>query len=244
MDTININTRVLLKEPRGFIRLLQVLFAILAWSTTASFTTTSIMEIACPNEFGQRNQTFYPAPYKISYPFDLRNTSVDAPKDCTEDDTDMIGQKFPIDFSATAMLYVLISVVSLLYAIAAGVYYCMFTVKYETDPLVPMVDLCITLLLTILWVILTITWGLNVSDLKHYVHPMYISNHVSICQNANVSCHVKELGKWSSLSVSIGCGFMCIMLWLGSTWYTFKETTLHKKPTYQTTTQTVQQAGM
>lgn len=231
MDHFNI--RVLIKEPRGFIRLLQILFSVLAWSTTAGFLTTSTLHIYCPEA------TPFTVEYNISYPFDLRQTEVSAPYNCT-DDTDVVQDTFPIDFSSTSMLYVFVCIISLLYAIASAAYYCFFTVKYENDVLAPMVDLCLTLMLTIFWIIITFTWALNVSDLKHYTHPHYFKDSLTVCQDPEANCQPTNPGKWSSLTVSIVCGFTCVLLWLGSTWFIFKETTLHKKQAYrqQTTTAT------
>lgn len=233
MDQLNI--RVLIKEPRGFIRLLQILFSILAWSTTANFLTISTLHIYCSDA------TPFTVEYKIEYPFDLKNTEVSAPFNCT-DDTNVITDKFPIDFSTSSMLYVLVSFISLVYASGAAIYYCLFTAKYETDPLKPMVDLCLTLLISICWIAITLTWALNVSDLKHYTHPNNFKEYLSVCQDVEANCQPSNPGKWSSLTVSIVCGFTCIVLWLGSTWFTFKETTLHKKQAYQTGGQPEQQS--
>lgn len=224
----NFNIRVLVKEPRGFIRILEVLFGALAWSTTASFMTISTLHIDCPNT------SPYTVEYRIEYPFDLTNTKVSSPANCT-DDAFVIEDNFPIDFSSTSMLYVLICATSLLYALGSLVYYCLLTAKYETDPLAPMVDLCVTLLFTILWIIITCAWALNVSDLKHYTHPHYFKDALAVCRDTDANCQPSNPGKWSSLTVSIVCGFTCVLLWLGSTWYIFKETALHKKQ-YQTTT--------
>lgn len=224
MDQINL--RVLIKEPRGFVRILQALFSILAWSTTAGFSTTSTLHIDCPDATGVAPE--FKFEYKISYPFDLREVEVEVPYNCS-DDTDVVQDSFPIDFSSTAMLYVLVCVLSLLYAIAAALCYCFLTARYESDPLAPMVDLCLTLLITILWIVITCAWALNVSDLKHYTHPHYFKDSLTVCQDPDANCQPSNPGKWSSLTVSIVCGFTCIVLWLGSTWFIFKETTLHRQ---------------
>lgn len=235
MDKFNL--RVLIKEPRGFNRLLQVVFSALAWSTTANFKTTTTLKIDCPSEKldDKSDQISHTVTIPVTYPFDLSNTGVAVLPNCTND-SNLVEEKFPIDFSSTSMLYVLICAISLFYAIGTLVYYCLYTAKYESDPLAPMVDLCLTLFMTILWIIITCIWALNVSDIKHYTHPRYFINQLSICTddiNA-ANCQTENPGKWSSLTVSIVCGFTCVVLWLSSTWYIFKETTLHKnkQPVY------------
>lgn len=221
-----INARVLIKEPRGFIRILQILFGLLACSTTAGFSTISTLHIDCPDA------TPFTVEYKVEYPFDLRNAEVSSPFNCT-DDTKVVTETFPIDFSFTSMLYKFVCMYSVLYAIGAAIYYCFFTEKYETNPLAPMVDLCLTLLFTIFWIFITCLWALNVCDLKHYTHPHYFKDFLSVCQDSEANCQPANPGKWTSLTVSIVCGFTSVVLWMGSTWFIFKETTLHKKQAYQ-----------
>lgn len=221
---------MLLKEPRGFVRILQAIFSILAWSTTAGFSTISTLHIDCPDSAP------FTVEYKIEYPFDLRNTEVAAPYNCT-DDTDVVNDTFPIDFSCTAMLYVLVCFISLVYSVGAAVHYCLFSSKYENDPLAPMVDLCATMLIAVFWIGITCVWALNISDLKHYTHPHYFKDSLTVCQDAEANCQPSNPGKWSSLTVSIICGFTCVVMWIGSTWFVFKETSLHKKPQFQTQTQ-------
>lgn len=228
---MNVNIRVLVKEPRGFTRILQILFSALAWSSIANFSTISILNVTCPPE-----EPTVPVEYKIEYPFDLRQTEVVAPNNCT-DDTLVAVEKFPIDFSTISMLYVLLCAISLFYALGSLFYYSVLTAKYETDPLAPMIDLGITFSILILWILLTFLWALNVSDLKHYTHPNYYMEHLSICESEVAKCETELPGKWTALTVSIVCGFTCIVLWAGSTWFIFKETSLHKKQPYQTTGQ-------
>lgn len=227
MDRVNL--RVLIKEPRGFIRILQILFSILAWLTTSGFKAKSTLHIDCPNEVFDDP---FKVEYKISYPFDLRQTELSVPADC-RDDTELVPKTFPIDFSATAMLYVLVCIISLLYATCILVCYCFLTARYESDPLAPMADLCATILIALFWIIITLIWALNVTDLKYYTHPHYFKDYLEVCQDQETNCQPSNPGKWSSLTVSIICGFTCIVLWLGSTWFIFKETTLHKQKQQQ-----------
>lgn len=220
MDSINIE--IITKEPRGFIRVLQVLFGIITWTLTASFSTTTSLSIDCDDGSN------YKAEYKISYPFDLSQTQIDVPLNCTHQST-IVGDSFPVDFSTTAMLFVAISVVSLLYSIACIFYYSTQAFKYETDPLAPMIDLCLTFLLAVCWTLLTLTWFLNVSDLKYYTHPHYFKQFLAVCEDQkSAHCEASTIGKWSPLTASVVCGLTNIVLYIGSIWFVFKETRLHR----------------
>ena len=63
-----------LKEPRGFIRLLQVIFAILAFSTTTSYNNTAEVEIRCKKTpaVGQETVVKHSSKYEVAYPFSVK----------------------------------------------------------------------------------------------------------------------------------------------------------------------------
>ena len=60
-------------------------------------------------------------------------------------------QKFPIDFSSSAQFYVATGVLSFLYAAAILAFYLLKTEQYATNPLLPVIDLGVTGVLTVFW---------------------------------------------------------------------------------------------
>lgn len=207
-----------------------MLFCIIVWSTTAGFSTITELQIDCPGD----NNT-YSVEYKVEYPFDAQENKVETPANCS-DETYVNTQTFPLDFSCSAMLYVLVCALSMFYALGCAILYSIYSQKYCSNPLIPMVDLSITLLLALVWLVMTCMWALNVSDLKHYTHPSYIKKFVSICEDKVSNCVPAHPGKWSSLNISVVAGFTCVLLWAASLWFVFKETTLHKGQSQVVTT--------
>jgi len=229
-DKPNINPSGLpfskLMEPRVIIRILQLIFAILAFSTTTSFDTQSTLQVTCP-PIKAKPQVFK-INYPIEYPFKFQDTPIMQKFNCSEG-IPIIQQKFPMDFTSSAQFFVATGVLGFLYAGAALGIYLAKSQQYATNPLLPVVDLGVTGVLTVFWVAGAAAWALGVSDIKYYTHPKYLSQHIFVCRDKSADCAVIDLGNWATLNISILTGFTSAFLWAMSCWFVFKETQFHQK---------------
>lgn len=224
---------LVLKEPRGMIRILQVIFAILAFATTTSFDTKSTLQVACPSrgkgavekaESAATSKIVYP----IEYPFKFHDAEIFERYNCSRN-MPMIQQKFPMDFSSSAQFFVATGVLAFLYAGAAIGLYMTKSIQYATNPLLPVIDLAVTALLALFWVAGSCAWALGVSDLRYYTHPRYLREHIYVCNDRSADCSPLDTGNWATLNISLLCGFTSAFLWCMSCWFVFKETTFHQK---------------
>ncbi|KAI1290810.1 Synaptophysin-like protein 1 [Halotydeus destructor] len=223
-----VNTLVM-KEPKGMIRAIQVAFALLCFLAVTGFETDSKMEVTCAPQARGGTGSKSAVSYKIEYPFNFKETSIWERYNCTKD-VPSIKQTFPIDFSGSAQLYVTTGVLSFLYAGAALGFYLVKTQHYESNPLLPVIDLGITALFTFFWLLGTLFWAVNVSDLKYYTNPKYLKKHIFICQaTSGVDCSTLDIGNWAALNISLVFGFANIFIWGMSCWFIFKETSFHQK---------------
>lgn len=224
---------MVLKEPRGMIRVLQVVFAILAFATTTSFDTTSTLQVTCPQSSKGRTEKSEAAltskiQYPIEYPFKFHEAVVFERYNCSRN-MPMIQQKFPMDFSSSAQFFVATGVLAFLYAGATIFVYLTKSQQYMMNPLVPVVDLAGTCLLALFWVAGSCAWALGVSDIKYYTHPRYLSEHIYVCNDRSADCSTVDPGNWATLNISLLSGFTSAFLWCMSCWFVFKETTFHQK---------------
>ena len=114
MLTEQANTEVL-KEPRGFIRCLQLLFAIVAFSTLANYSTQIAISIIC-KDFNP-GEEFRQFTRDVTYPFrvnQLEPIKVTGLCNITDDRVDDIG--FLGDFSSDAQFLVFTGVICFLYS--------------------------------------------------------------------------------------------------------------------------------
>lgn len=219
---------MVLREPRGMIRILQLIFAILAFSTTTSFDTKSILQVTCPPATKGGSPSLSKIEYPVEYPFKFQTTTIFEKYNCSKN-IPMIEQKFPMDFSSSAQFFVATGVLGLLYSGAALGLYLTKTPQYMTNPLLPVIDLGVTGLLALFWVAGSAAWALGVSDLKYYTHPKYLAKYIYICKDVESDCAVIDLGNWAPLNISLLTGFTNAFLWCMSCWFVFKETTFHQK---------------
>ena len=105
-------TQQVIKEPKGFIRIVQFVFAFLAVYTTAYFSTFTSFNINC---FEKKTVTIQ---YDVEYPFDFQNREIWANHSC-EKDTVLISYKFPMDFSSSPQFFVTVGTLSLHYTMGA-----------------------------------------------------------------------------------------------------------------------------
>lgn len=103
--------------------------------------------------------------------------------------------------------------------------------RYEQNALLPVLDLIGSSILSIFWIAGTTAWSAGVSDIKYYVNPDNLKEHLAICKDtkelSNV-CRTTFTGKYNGLSISIIFGFGCIVVWCASIWFVYKNTQFFK----------------
>jgi hypothetical protein len=221
---MNPSTEVL-KEPRGFIKFLEIVIAIFAFATTTSHHSESQFEVHCP-------ERAYPVTLQFSYPYKLDDTCFDSPicdstkkLNITESTTCVYG-----NYKSSAEFYVFVGVMAFLYALAALALYVFWDEQYQNNDNVPVVDFVITIVFAALWLISSSAWADALTKVKHYTDPADIWSDTKTnfpeCQGqiANVTCSVTSLGNFASLNVSIIFGFLNMVIWAGNLWFLYKET--------------------
>ncbi|TGZ58368.1 hypothetical protein CRM22_009661 [Opisthorchis felineus] len=149
------------KEPRGFIKLIQILFAICAFAITCDFSTNEKLSLKCPNE---------PviAECHLSYPFRIYENKIGV---CNSSETiNLYG-----DFSASAQFFVFTGVVVFLYCIAVSILYVFWGEVYENDGRAVKVDFVVSVAIAIFWFIASAAWADGVQQLKRCTEPRAIA---------------------------------------------------------------------
>ncbi|XP_045606733.1 synaptophysin isoform X2 [Procambarus clarkii] len=210
-----INTRIL-KEPRGFMKVLQFIFGICAFATTTSFSTSFSFGVKCPGEI-------YNITENIAYPFQLDSVKP-LVKICegNEEQLQISG-----DFSSDAQFFVAVGVLAFLYTIGALALYCAFTSIYENNEFVPVADCGAHVLFAILWLAASSAWANNLSNLKYATHLENIfDENPEICKV--YGCLSRKEASFSKLVISVILGFLNVFLWASNIWFLYKETRYFK----------------
>ncbi|CAB3983161.1 synaptophysin 1 [Paramuricea clavata] len=246
----NVNYAVF-KEPRAFIKILEIGIAIFAFSTTAGYysefkVSSSLRpgKECIVNSTGvKHDDILYKVEGKFEYPFDddmvytfygshtgkiIHNcTNVTKPVD-----------KAALDVAAKhkseAQFFVFTGVLSFLYCLFACLYYAILENPsenmYSTDVgrfSWVVVDFLMSVLITIFWFAGSAAWAAGLPGLKDDTGPdTFIDKNPILCQGI-LLCDVDKEPNYATLKVSIILGFLNLFVWLGNLWFLFKETPWH-----------------
>ena len=224
----SMNVRVL-KEPRGFIRIILVILAIFAFATTCGSSGRSSFIVTCKGKGTSTTKPPQKYEYSVGYPFKLDETVIEV-KTCNE--TDILQVKPYGNFSSASQFYVFVGVMAFLFGLASLVLYLFFDEKYRQFDLIPLADFVIAALFVFLWLISSSVWAQGVADLKYYSNPydLIMENPVlkPFCDPEGVVCTVDSRAPYASLNVSLILGFLNMVVWFGNLWFLWKETTWFK----------------
>uniref|UniRef100_A0A8C8WXP9 Synaptophysin like 1 n=1 Tax=Panthera leo TaxID=9689 RepID=A0A8C8WXP9_PANLE len=209
-----------LKEPLGFIKVLEWIASIFAFATCGGFKGKTEIQLTCHK--GNENKTITAA---FAYPFRLNEASFDAIPDANVCDINWKNYVLIGDYSSSAQFYVTFAVFVFLYCLAALLLYVGYTNLYRDSRKLPMIDFVVTLVATFLWLVSTAAWAKALTDIKIATGPGIVKE-LQPC-NHQVTCYFGSVTSMGSLNVSVIFGFLNMILWGGNAWFVYKETSLH-----------------
>ncbi|KZS16401.1 Uncharacterized protein APZ42_018039 [Daphnia magna] len=222
MDQIDINV---VKEPRGFLRVLQFVFAICAFATTTNFGSSFSFIVKCKNEtMGTQKIT-----QSIEYPFRFDHIIVEE-KACGNN---YVFSYFG-DYSSDAEFFVAAGVLAMLYSLASLVFYCLCGSSYQNNKTIPLVDFLVTMVIAVFWLSGSAAWASGVSAVKYVSDPSGWIKNLKICME-NAECSSLYAGNFAGLNISIIFGFLNFFLWTVNLWFLYKETSWFQQDNASTT---------
>lgn len=213
MSSVNF---VVFREPRGFMRVLQFVFAIVSLSAITRYEGYVDINY-CPEANKLAHLTY-------SYPFDL--SSVNMTVSCGDKpDTHhiyLIG-----DFSNDAEFFVITCILSILYAIAAAFVYVKLSDLYEKNGKLALIDFVCSVVLAVFWLSGSAAWAYGLSKLKSLTEPATLKKSMDYCVPGKpeyLGCGTITAGGYFGLNLSVITGFLNFFLWASDLWFLYKET--------------------
>ncbi|XP_068451124.1 synaptophysin-like protein 2a [Clinocottus analis] len=206
-----------LKEPLGFIRVLEWVFTIFAFATTGGYSGSTQLLVKCP---GVADKTTNPV---FGYPFRLPATHyfIESCNGSKSNNTFLQG-----DFSSSAEFFVSVGVFGFLYCTATLILYLGYQSVYRQTSRGPIVDLVVTAAFAFLWLVCSSAWGKGLTDVKWATNPDQLVQTLT-CKDI---CTPGEFPSMGRLNASVIFGFLNMILWASNCWFIYKETPFHKDP--------------
>ncbi|XP_063397819.1 synaptophysin-like isoform X2 [Mytilus trossulus] len=212
-----------LKEPRGFIKVIQWILSIFAFATTVSLDERISFHAVCRN--GTHNITTKTESIQVAYPYDLHNEYFMVPL-CS---TPAGGpSQLPLleGAKSSAEFYVFVGVFVFLYCLAALALYLLFDEVYRSNTNIVTADFIISVVLTLFWLIGSSAWAQGLVNLKYYTdfNECGQFDEIDDCKIPSNSCVQTVFPNFASLNVSVIFGFLNMLVWAGNLWFLYKET--------------------
>lgn len=200
------------KEPLGFIRILEWVFTICAFATTGGYVGSTVVTLNCESKVNEVVAQF-------GYPFRLPSQSYDIVHcNGTTNVTYLQG-----DFSSSAEFFVSVGVLGFLYCTFTLILYLGYQQVYRESNRGPTIDLIVTGIFAFLWLVCSSAWGKGLTDVKYATNPDRL---IKNCFPD--ACELKSYPPMGRLNASVLFGFLNLILWAGNCWFIYKETPFHK----------------
>ncbi|XP_053481160.1 synaptophysin-like protein 2b [Ictalurus furcatus] len=211
-----------LKEPLGFIRVLEWAFSIFAFASTGHYSGTTSFNIQC-----QGNASIHETNISFGYPFRLNQIGFDVPTCVVNRTTEMKKHYLVGDHSSSAEFFVAVGVLAFLYCTGILVVYVGYQHVYRESNRGPLIDLLLTGIFTFLWLLASSAWGKGLTDVKWTTSPTKLLSLINACKTPTNKCTAGALPTLGPLNSSVISGFLNLILWAGNCWFIFKETHFH-----------------
>uniref|UniRef100_A0A671T5M5 Synaptophysin-like protein 1 n=1 Tax=Sinocyclocheilus anshuiensis TaxID=1608454 RepID=A0A671T5M5_9TELE len=206
------------KEPLGFVKVVEWLTAVLAFGTCGGYTGRNVVSIICG---GSSNETLSAT---FTYPFrfgpsnnTLCNRTVPA--------THLVG-----DSSSSVEFFVAVAILAFLYSMMALLVYLGYMHVYRDSDFGPMFDFVLTAVFAFLWLVCSSAWARGLQTVKDATSTAGIESTLALCTDRDVRCEVTDYASMRSLNISVIFGFLNLILWVGNAWFVYKETPAGRGP--------------
>ncbi|KAB5542041.1 hypothetical protein PHYPO_G00086870 [Pangasianodon hypophthalmus] len=206
------------KEPLGFIKLVEWFTALFAFGCCSSYSGRNVISLFCGNGTNETlNATF-------AYPFRINQVLLveDNVTLCnhTVSETHLMG-----DSSSSVEFFVAVAVLAFLYCMIALLVYVGYMHVYRDSNFGPVFDFLVTAAFAFLWLVCSSAWAQGLQKVKYATGTEGTS--LTLCRKLDVPCEVTEFSSMRTLDISVVFGFLNLIIWCGNAWFVYKETCWH-----------------
>jgi len=229
MNLANARTDVL-KEPRGFIKIIQFLFSILAFACLVDWRGTLSFNYDCGTTNGTASRKGSVA-VTFKYPFAMDEIQQAVPL-CDKNKDRIPPGKVDFELNAVqpSQFFVFIGVVAFFASIGIAVGYVLYEDVYLSSPRYAWGDIFVHGALSFLWFVSSCAFAAHISKIKKYSSFTWVvsegTSFVECYQKEySVTCTLKGNNPtYANIDIAALCGFVNVFLWGANIWFLYKET--------------------
>lgn len=236
---LTVNFRVLL-EPKGFLRIIVLIVALLAFSITAGFSSGSQSNsLGCLGNVNITNSTptNFTSYITFGYPYSSGNYRINTEPAENISDISRCGGGFRnLPLSSSAQFFVAMGVLTMIYVIGALLVYMLFiTPDLFMAKWLVIGDFFLTVIIGLLYLIACIAWSAGAAQLNAYLTDR-LEQYGLDClycltsQPLGVS-RATSIQSFAQPAISLIFGYLASFIWLSSAWFVYKDTVWHKDKT-------------
>lgn len=228
-----------IKEPIGFIKIIQFFMAILAFAIAVNGDSMLSFNAACrSNTAGVTKLASIKFEAKYSYPYDLTKSKIEAKTQCPSGSTaPKLDREYltteGYNIKSSAEFFVFLGVMAFLYSLTMLIVYIFLKHKYDNKIQLPLIDFIITVIFAICWFASDIAWAKAINDIQHYTKTENVIKSLpktcpALSGSTSKVCLANKYASYGSIIISCIIGFCNLILWSGNIWFVLKETTWYK----------------
>lgn len=211
-----------LKEPRGFVKFIQVFVAIFAFATCTGFRGQIELSQKC-NSTVTTSTVNFKYPFKSMLHFDVKECKAAGKLEAVN---------ISLDYKSSTEYFVVIGVFAFLYCAGILVYYIMFEPDQPASSATPskfsppVIDFVISVVFVIFWFTSAIAIAAAVRGIRNTTDITSIISKIEACKIPAV-CTPTVKGNYATMDISAILGFLNLFVWCGNLWFLYKETPWH-----------------
>ncbi|KAJ8387008.1 hypothetical protein AAFF_G00161850 [Aldrovandia affinis] len=210
------------KEPLGFVKVLEWLTAVFALGSCGGYSVRTVVSLFCGQGTNETLDVTFSYPFRLNRVLLVERNGTLCNRPVAE--THLMG-----DAESSAEFFVAIAVLALLYSLGALLTYTGYLHVYRESDYAPMLDLAATAIMATLWLLCSSAWAKGLQNMKYATGTVGIRATLALCQEEGVVCEVTELANMRTLNVSVVFGYLNVILWAGNAWFVYKETLWHSQ---------------
>ncbi|XP_051546766.1 synaptophysin-like protein 1 [Myxocyprinus asiaticus] len=210
------------KEPLGFVKVVEWLTAVFAFGTCGGYTGRNVLSIFCDGGGNETLSATFNYPFRLNQVLLVENNTTLCNRTVSE--THLVG-----DSSSSVEFFVAVAVLAFLYAMVALLVYLGYMHVYRDSDFGPMLDFVVTAAFAFLWLVCSSAWARGLQTVKDATSTAGIDLTLALCKERDVKCEVTEYASMRSLNISVVFGYLNLIIWAGNAWFVYKETRWHSQ---------------